>query len=192
MVYLPWESQGSWASRFGLVLRLEGVSPVEVIPALREAANSAVPGLALDLVPYQGLARETTSQARFFAFLIGVFASATLLISAGGLLASLLYQVRRTRREVGIRLALGADGSRVARQVLGRGGRTVLMGALLGAVSLPFAIRPLESVLFEVGRADLATLLGVVGVLMLTTLLATWVPARLAAGIQPAVVLKEE
>jgi ABC-type antimicrobial peptide transport system permease subunit len=124
--------------------------------------------------------------------LIGAFALAALLLAAAGLYSSLTHSVARRRRELGVRMALGADGASVLRLVLRQGMRTSIAGVALGGVAAAAFTRILGGFLYEVEPDDPMTLLGAAAVLVIVSSLACFVPAWRATGVDPASVLSEE
>jgi putative ABC transport system permease protein len=190
-VYSPWRSQGSMVSRFAMTVRVRSIDE-SMVAAIRNVMAATAPEVAVDLRPYPEVMTSTTSKSRFYALLLGIFAASALMLAGGGLLSTLLYHARQRRKEVGIRLALGADSGRVARLVLRDALVTVAAGATFGGLIFPAVGRLLRAMLFEVGAADPWTLAGVAGMLVVTTALASYVPARLVAGTDPASVMKED
>jgi ABC-type antimicrobial peptide transport system permease subunit len=139
---------------------------------------------------------EVFSQAigrpRLLAQLLLGFAVLALLMAAIGTYGVLAYVVAERRREIGIRMALGARLTDVLRLVLVQAGRLTAIGVgvgLLGAVALG---RLMSAYLYGVVRPDLASLLAVTVLLAAVVLVATWIPARRAARVDPVVALREE
>ncbi len=132
------------------------------------------------------------ARPRFNASLLTLFAAAALLLAAIGVYGVLSYAVSSRMREIGIRLALGADGSRVVALVLGNGLRLASIGAAIGVVAALGAARVLRSVLVGVAPADAGLLAIGVAVMMVVSALAAFLPARRAAAIDPIVVLRNE
>jgi predicted permease len=124
--------------------------------------------------------------------LLGLFALGALALAAVGLYGVLAFGVAQRTREIGLRMAIGADARRVRRQVLGDGLALVGPGLALGAlaaVAIGFALR---SRLFQVAPVDPPTLAGVAAVIALTAFAACWLPARRAARLDPLVALRHE
>ena len=121
-----------------------------------------------------------------------VFAGVGLLLAAVGLYGVLAYNVARRTREIGVRMALGAQVTDVMRLVLGHGARLVLVGTLLGLSGVWAAARLLKSFLFGVGSTHPVTLAGVAILLAPVALLACWLPARRAAKVDAITALRSE
>jgi putative ABC transport system permease protein len=123
---------------------------------------------------------------------MGVFAGAALLLAVLGVYGVIAYSVKQRRREIGIRMALGARRADVVRLVVGQGLRLTALGLTLGTAAGLALARGVAGLLFGVEPADPATLASVVCVLGGTALVASYVPARRAARLDPATVLRQD
>src|SRR5207253_1591671 len=135
---------------------------------------------------------ETVSQPRFYASLLGIFAGVALLLASVGVYGVISYAVSLRNRELGIRVALGASSQRVVRLVLRQGLGLTIAGIALGAVAAAWLSRALRSMLFGVAGTDPITYLAVCTVLLAVATLASYLPARRAARVDPAVTLRAE
>jgi predicted permease len=135
---------------------------------------------------------RTQGQARFLAILLGIFAGIALLLAAVGIYGVTSYGVAQRTHEIGIRLALGASGDRVLREVVGRGIRLTLIASVIGLIGSIAMSRLAAAVLFGVTPTDPAALAGAAGLLALVSLAATFIPARRAARVDPVVALADE
>lgn len=124
--------------------------------------------------------------------LLGLFAAAALLLATLGLYGVLAYAVTERTREIGIRIALGAERGRVMRLVVGQGLRLAGAGVAIGVAAATLFGRLIESQLFEVRAFDPPTITAMVCALMAAALLASWLPARRAMRSDPAVTLRYE
>lgn len=149
------------------------------------------PGALVDTTVLDTILSERSAGFRFHAVCAGIFGVAALLLAAFGLYSVLSFMVSQRRREIGIRVALGAGNRAVLTLVLGQGGLLVGAGAIIGLLASAVAARVIESLLFGVGAADPLTLTAVPAVLLGVGLLACWLPARRAARINPTDVLRE-
>ena len=166
---------------------------IPVASQMRSLFHSAAPGYALDnfQTMQQAVDKNTFSQ-RLGLYLVGSFAGLAVAMVIAGLYGVLSQLVSYRRREIGVRMALGATRASVAQLVLGQG--SVLIGAGL-VVGLALALatgRLLKSFLYEVKPTDVATYLSVAAVLAVVGLVAAFIPARKAASIQPMQALRDE
>jgi len=129
---------------------------------------------------------------RFDVWLLGSFAAAALLLAAIGIYGLLAYAVGQRRRELGIRLALGASRGNVISQVVGDGVRLAAVGIGVGVLIALAVTRLLAALLYGVGASDPATFVSVVGLLGLVSIVASYLPARRAAKVDPMVALRYE
>ena len=130
--------------------------------------------------------------ARFVTTVLSLFTLTALLLAAGGIYGVVSYGVARRMREMGIRLALGAEGRDVLALVMRGTARMALLGVGLGLAGSLAVGRFLRSLLFEVRPNDPATLVATAASLAGVALLAAWVPARRARRADPVVVLRQE
>jgi putative ABC transport system permease protein len=126
------------------------------------------------------------------ALLTGIFSAVALLLAAIGTYGVLSYAVTQRRREIGVRIALGALPKQVLGYFLGSGAKLLLIGLLLGGLSTWAAGRAIQRVLFDVGAINIAVLTATVGVMLLVVLAASYIPARRAAKVDPMVALRYE
>jgi predicted permease len=135
---------------------------------------------------------EAIGRPRLLAQLLGIFAGLAILLAAIGSYGVLSYMVTERRREIGIRMALGADRASVLRMVLSQGLRLTVLGVLAG-LSAAFAMsRVLGSLLFGVKPTDPLTITAVVGLISAVALAACYLPARWATQVDPMLVLRED
>jgi ABC-type antimicrobial peptide transport system permease subunit len=138
------------------------------------------------------IARESAAVTRLAMQLLTGFATVALLLAAVGVHGVMSYRVRRRSREIGTRLALGATTGHVTRLVLVQAARLAGIGLLAGA-AVAFALaRALASALYGVAPWDPLTLAATMGLLAAATLVAAYLPARVAARVAPASVLASE
>jgi predicted permease len=167
--------------------------PAAVAGAMRRALRAADPGL-----PVQGIASmsevvaSTTAESLFQTRLLSAFSLLGLLLSAVGVYGLLAYEVAQRRREIGVRMALGAQGRHVVAGVLRRTLAMSGLGVLVGAAGAVALTRLLRSFLFGVTPTDPLTFAAVAFLLALTGLVAGSLPAWRAARVDPAAVLRVE
>jgi predicted permease len=145
----------------------------------------------LDSGPMTKLAETRLFAVKLGAGLIGAFGLLALVLAAVGLYGVIGYSVSRRTREIGIRIALGAERGRVVQLILGQGMKLVALGGLVGAVLAALTGQLLSSVLFVSALDPLAFVMAL-GVLMVVAAFANWLPARRAATVDPMISLRGE
>jgi predicted permease len=165
--------------------------------ALAQTVEGAVRDVdrSVPVVRFQGMEdvfAESIRRPRLLAQLIGAFAGLALLLAAVGTYGVLSYMVAERRREIGIRLALGADHSRVMGQIMKQGLILTAVGVIAGLAGAFGLNRLIASMLFGVQPTDTTTMVGVVATITLVAAVACWVPAWRAARLDPNVVLRED
>jgi macrolide transport system ATP-binding/permease protein len=170
-------------------------SEESLLPTLASAIHALDPGLAT----YGGTTLTklvSDSQPAYVrrsgAWLVGAFAGVAWLLGVLGLYGVVAYSVGRRTREIGVRMALGAQRGSVARLVVGEAGRLVVMGIGVGTVAAVGAAMLVRTLLFGVTPWDVPTLAGVAAVLGASALVASYVPARRAASLNPVEALRAE
>ena len=126
------------------------------------------------------------------AFLLSAFAVIAMALASIGIYGMVRHMVAMRTREVGIRMALGADAAGVARLLATHGLRLVLIGGAIGLAASLLAARFLSTLLYDVGTFDTAALVGAPVVLGFTAWLAAWLPARRASRVDPLAALRAE
>lgn len=190
LIYTPLQQ----STVVGAVLAVRSTLPPAALAGLVRRAVAEVD----PQVPVYGLRTmvdrvdESVGGRRLAAWALGGFAGAALVLAALGLYGVLSYVVAQRARELGVRAALGAAPGDLTRMVVGGGARLAAAGAVAGGLLYLVAQRGLASLLYGVGAADPATLVGGVGTLGVIVLAACWLPARRAARVDPAVALRAE
>ena len=163
-----------------------------VVSAIQQALQSKLPGTAIEVRPLSAQIEATIVQERMMATLATAFGLLALTLACIGLYGLLAYSVAQRTKEIGIRMALGAQGARVVTLVLKGGARLVLVGIALGLPAMWAASRWVESMLFGVTRTDPATIGGAIVLLMAAAQLAAYLPARRASRLDPLGALRHE
>ncbi|HAV62264.1 MAG TPA: hypothetical protein DCY13_07840 [Verrucomicrobiales bacterium] len=175
-----------------LAIRTVG-DPQALAVSLNRIVRELDPDLALsDLGSMDARIAESLMTRRSPAMLIGAFSGVAMLLAALGIYGVLAHAVSQCRREIGIRMAVGAEPKQVAAQVLGAGSRLFLIGSALGVIGAWAAGRGMQNLLFQVPSLHWETLLGTGLILGIVASLACWLPARRAAGVDPMVALRTE
>jgi predicted permease len=186
-IYIP--DTGGSAS---FELRVAG-NPAALIPSVRKLASQVDSRLPLFSIHTQTEEiDDLLQQERFLARLSGFFSVLALLLACVGLYGLLAYEVSRRIREIGIRMALGARKGDVLKLVLGQGFRLTLMGLSFGAAGALALTRFLSSLLYGVKPVDSLTFVVVSLILVSVAILASYIPARRAANVDPVVALRCE
>lgn len=160
---------------------------------LRRAVRSAAPDAPLGAARRgRALVAGYVAGDRMLSGLLGAFATLALVLGALGVYGTARYGVERRTRELGVRLALGADGGRLSAMVVGQGLRPAFAGLGAGLAISFVVVRLLRSRLFEVGPMDPMTWTAVPLLLVAVAVAATWLPARRASRTDPVAALREE
>jgi putative ABC transport system permease protein len=181
------------AQTMSLIVRAAGASPVSLAETLRRCVREIDPGLPLFKVEtLQDVITESITAARMNSVLLGCFAAVALLLAAIGLYGVLSYAVTQRTREVGIRLALGAQRSDIFRLIVGGGMRIVGIGLMIGLLAAFIFTRLLATLLYGVGPTDPVTFGLVIALLGVVAFLANYLPAYRAMRVNPTVALRYE
>jgi predicted permease len=175
-----------------LAIRTSG-PPDEQVPAIRRVIRETEPGVALtSAASFETFLEGPLAQPRLNALLLAVFAGAAVVLAAVGLFGAMATMVRQRTRELGVRMALGANAGDLRRMVMGRGLTIAAIGSVLGLIGALAANRLLLGVLYDVTPTDLATLITVTGFLLVVAALASLIPALATTRIDPVVALRTE
>jgi len=187
-VYVPY-TQSPWKLNH-LVVRSVG-DPSALAASLRSALSEIDPEARATQVATVGeLASAALRQPRFQVTLVGTFAALALLLGAVGIFGVVSFATARRTRELGVRMALGARGSDVQRLVLGETLRTVGVGVAVGVVIAAAGARVLRALVYGVSTTDPLTFAVVPVIVVAVAVLAAMIPARRAARVDPATVLR--
>jgi predicted permease len=165
--------------------------------ATAEAVTSVIRRMDPNLVirnvrTFEEAVAESLAQERLTALVSGGFAVSALLLASLGVYALLAFMVSERRREIGLRMALGADGGALIRSVVARGLRLVAIGSAVGVAFSLVALPSLRTLLFGVTPNDSETYALVLSLLMLVSGVASYLPARHAARVEPLVALRQD
>lgn len=192
-VYFPFQQRDATWQRFGsLVIKVRG-EPEAAGRALREAVWRVDPRVPLSNVQtMEHQVRASVARQRFSATALGAFAIGALLIAVQGIYAVLAYAVTMRQREIGIRIALGAERLAVVRMVLRRGVAAAALGLVIGLAGAMALSRVLSTVLFETAPTDVTAYAAAAALLGSVAVVASWLPARRAARVDPMVALRND
>ncbi|HJR60772.1 MAG TPA: ABC transporter permease [Vicinamibacterales bacterium] len=190
MTYWPHARDAS--SSMTLTVRT-AAEPPAAVSAIRGILRDQDPELALaDVKTMDEVVSRSVAQRRLLMMLLGIFAAAAMLLAAVGIYGVIAYSVTQRTREIGIRLALGAQRSDVLRMIVGQAARLALAGIVIGAAGAAWLTRLMADLLFEVRPLDPLTFAGVAAVLGSVALLASYLPGRRATRVDPVVALRAE
>jgi putative ABC transport system permease protein len=190
--YLYLAASDSDAAEMGTVIvRSTAPQPI-VAAALRAGALAADRDLHLKIAPLRDNIRSYIDASRILASLSSALAALALLLASIGIYGTVAFSVARRTREIGIRMALGADSRHVIGAVTRQAMKTVLIGGAIGLVICSLVTRVLERVLFGVSTLDVAAFAGVPLLLLSVALMATLIPARRAVRVDPIIALRSE
>jgi predicted permease len=182
-MFVPYTQRTNRTVRF--VVRAQG-DVLALAPAVRDQIRSLDPNLPLaDVMPLQDMVSRSIARPRFYTSLLTLFAAVALALSATGIFGVMSYTVAQQSKEIGIRMALGARAADVLRSVVGR---ALVLAGIGVAVGLLIALalgRVIRTQLFGVDVFDPVTMIGVIAVLIGSAALASLLPARRAAAVDP-------
>jgi putative ABC transport system permease protein len=169
------------------------VEPATLGPTLRAAIHEVDPTAVVSgISTLETKLDEQLSSRRFQTWLLTLFSTMALLLAGLGIYSVMRYVVEQRTREMGIRLALGAQSVDLFKLVVGQGMKVALFGLVLGTLSAFLMMRALQSLLFGIRPTDPLTFIGVVVLLGTISVVACYLPARRATKVDPIVVLKQE
>jgi putative ABC transport system permease protein len=190
LVYLPFEQLPG--GDMSLVVRTSN-NPADVVSSVTAAIRALDPSLApMDVSTMDEVIASSLAQRRFNMLLLAAFAGLALVLAAVGIYSVLSYAVRRRVREIGIRMALGAQIRDVVGMVVMDGMTPAVIGVAIGFAGALALGRVLASVIYGVSARDLLTFATVSVLLLAVALLASVLPAYRAAQVQPVTILRDE
>jgi len=183
--------QDNWQA-VSLVVR-STVEPSSLSGAIRQVVNDVDRSVPVSQVnTMEHVVSQSITQPRFNLFLLVLFSTVAMLLSAAGIYGVTAYTVSQRTHELGIRLALGAQVSDVLKMILGQGMAVIGVGLLLGLGAAFVLMRLLRSLLFGVGENDPLTFAAITLVLLIVALIACYIPARRATKVDPLEALRYE
>ena len=190
-IYQPL-GQASW-SRMFFAVRSASARPLTLVPAVQNAVWNLDRNVALGNVRsmQEALAHSVVKQ-KFAMVLLGIFAGLALVLASIGLYGVMSYSVSQRTREIGIRMAVGAQRGDVLRLVVRQGMLLTVAGVALGVAASFGLTRLMSTMLYGISATDLTTFVSVSVLLLGVALLACWLPARRASGVDPMVALRAE
>jgi putative ABC transport system permease protein len=167
--------------------------PLSVTSALRGAVTALDSNLAVATIKtMEQVTNESIATPRFTLLLFGIFSALALLLAAAGIYGVMSYSVTQRTREIGIRMALGANVRDVLRMIVGQGLKLTLIGTGIGLVAALALTRLMKTLLFGVSATDPLTFAAVAILLGLIAFVACYLPARRATKVDPMIALRCE
>ena len=190
-IYFPM-AQKTWRSDLVFGVRTE-VDPSTMIATVRQELKTLDPDLPLaSIQTLEQVAHSSYGEPRFLSSLVGGFAGLALLLAVIGLYGAIAYSVSQRRREMAVRMALGAPAAQLARRVLSQSLGLVILGSTLGIAGALGLTEVLRDKLWGVAPTEPRIYLICAGLLALTALFASWLPAHRASRVDPASALRFE
>ncbi|HKC88813.1 MAG TPA: FtsX-like permease family protein, partial [Blastocatellia bacterium] len=190
MAYYPYSQRNWYLGNFEVSF---SGAPGAIVSAVRQAIKEVNRNLPIaEVAMFSEQVDRSLVQQKLIARLSSLFGLLALALAAVGIYGVISYSVRQRTREIGVRMALGAERSDVLRLVLWQGAKLALTGALIGLGASWALTRWIEGLLFNVSPTDPATFVIIAMSLMLVALLACYVPARRATKVDPMVALRCE
>jgi putative ABC transport system permease protein len=187
-VYSPL-SEG-WTTGIYLFVQTAG-APRDLIAPIQAKLQSLDAEVPVDdILPMDERMAEATARARQWPMLLGSFAAIALILAAIGIFGMLSYAVQSRRREIGVRMALGARAEEVTGEIVRRGMAYAAAGSAIGLLLAVWASRWLTGALYDVSPTDPKTIAAVTALLLAVALVACWLPARKAASVAPGEALR--
>jgi ABC-type lipoprotein release transport system permease subunit len=190
-MYMPLSQNQPFGETVVLTVNADRSQRAAVEREVAAALARTEPAIAFVFRTFDQFIDARITQERLIAMLSSFFGGLALLLAGIGLYGIVAQAVRERQTEIGLRLALGAQPTAILRLVFQRVGLLIAMGVVLGLAATLWAARFVAPLLFQIEARDPATLAGGAGVLAAAGLLAGWLPARRAARLDPATVLRE-
>ena len=189
---VPAKSLPLQVGRTSLVVRTKG-DPAALAPAVRQQVLAADPNQPVyNARTMEQIVAASTAQRRFSMTLLSIFAAVALVLAGVGIYGVMSYTVTQRTHEIGIRMALGARTENVRRLAMRQGLTPAFVGVVVGVIGALAATQLAASMLYGVAPRDPLTFVGVVALLVLVALGASWLPARRASRVDPIVALRAE
>jgi predicted permease len=165
----------------------------EIAPEVREIIRQMAPQSPMYRVfTMKGLADKAMASLSFTMLMVSIAAGLALVLGAVGLYGVLSYRVSRRAKEIGVRMALGAEAHTVRRMFVWHGTRVALIGVVAGALAAAAMTKYVQTLLFGVERLDTVAFAGMAAVMVVVALVASYIPARRASRVDPLVALRSE
>ena len=192
VIYVNYRQRGMTANSSPTIFVRSSVPFGEIVPAARSVFRELTPESAVEFSAFTDKMDGWFSNRRSLLLLVALFAFSALGLAAVGIYGVVAFSVAGRIRELGVRMALGAQRDDILRMILNQGARMAALGVLAGVVASFAMTRILASLLFGIKATDPLTFIGVAVLLCFVTLLASYIPARRATKIDPIIALRYE
>jgi predicted permease len=189
-VYMPYQQHAYNGATLYLVVKT-ATDPAALGPTIQRKARERSPEVSVRLTTMDAVLADHFATPKFRAVLLSLFGAVALCLAMTGVYGVMAYVAGQRSKELGVRMALGASARSVLWLMLSRGLKLTAVGLTAGVLGAAASARLLRGMLFQVGAGDVATYAGVVGALAVLSMLATYMPARRAAAVDPLLVLRE-
>lgn len=190
-IYMPYQQHFYNGATLRVIVKT-ATKPAAMAPLVERKARERSPQVAVRVTTMDDLLAEQIATPKFRAWLLSLSAAVALCLAIGGVYGVMAYVTGQRSKEIGVRMALGATEQSVLWLMVSRGLKLAGVGLSAGVVGAIVAARLVRGMLFEVKPHDVATYVGVVALLGLLSLLATYIPARRAMRVDPVVVLRQD
>ncbi|HLK64857.1 MAG TPA: ABC transporter permease [Bryobacteraceae bacterium] len=190
-IYMPYQQHPRPAASMSVLVRT-AANPAALFEAIRRQSRSTSADVPVKFTTLETLLADNVAAPRFRTLLLGIFAGLAVALAMAGVYGVMAYVVGQRANEIGLRMALGASPGKVMRLVLGQGLALAGIGLVIGLAGAVAATRLLTKMLYEVKPGDPLTYAGVVVLLALVTLVASYLPARRATKVDPLAALRQE
>jgi predicted lysophospholipase L1 biosynthesis ABC-type transport system permease subunit len=187
--YAYYRQRPGRAGTFFFVLEGAG-APAGIIASARRVIHDLRPDIPPRFRTIDTILADSLADRRFTLLLLGAFGAAALLLATLGVYSVISFLVTQRRQEIGVRVALGARSEDVLRLVLRQGASLALVGILIGAIAALGLTRLIAGLLYGVSATDPLSFVAVMALLTIVALMATFIPARRAAKVDPMTVLR--
>jgi putative ABC transport system permease protein len=181
------------ARNTGLTVRVAGGAPASITGAIRQEIKKADPTLPLfNIRSGEEARRNTFWEFRLFGWMFSIFGAVALVLASIGVYGVLSYAVSQRTQEIGVRMALGASRQNVFALIVSQGAKLAGIGIMCGVLGAAAVTRVVASLLYNVSATDPLSFVATAGFLAIVALLASYIPARRATGVDPIVALRAE
>jgi ABC-type antimicrobial peptide transport system permease subunit len=191
MVFAP-DSQHPSGGPWAVMTVYSQLDQAALTAGIKRRIQEAFPGSILEVADFEARVHAGLVRERLLAVLAGFFGGVAALLAMVGLYGMLSFAVAQRRQEIGIRIALGAERSRVAGMIMREAGMLLLIGVPIGAALALAAGGTASAILFQLEPHDPVTLAAAIGLMAAVAAAASYIPARAAARLDPLVALREE